>query len=174
MIFVAVPWVVFFAWWTVRGLQADKAVRVSRRFRWAPLVAAAAAVALFKLHPAPLWTPLMVPGVAVECVGIAFAIWAREHLGRIWSSRITLKQDHHLVQSGPYRIVRHPIYTGALFALAGLALATGLASVMVCVTGMAVDWWIKLRQEERLLIEHFGDEYREYQRKVPALIPRPW
>jgi protein-S-isoprenylcysteine O-methyltransferase Ste14 len=171
MIFVAVPWVVFFGWWTVRGLQADKAVRVSRRFRWAPLVAAVAAVALWRL---PLWRPLIFLGIAVECVGIAFAIWAREHLGKIWSSRVTLKKDHRLIQSGPYRIVRHPIYTGALFALGGLAVATGLASVLICVAGMVVDWWIKLRQEERLLIEHFGDEYREYQRKVPALIPRPW
>jgi protein-S-isoprenylcysteine O-methyltransferase Ste14 len=174
---VIVPWLVFGAWWGVRSLQADRAVRVEQRRRWPLLITIVAAAVATKLLPGrilPRSAALYWAGIAVEIAGVGFAIWAREHLGRVWSSLVTLKEDHRLIRSGPYGVVRHPIYTGALTGLLGLALAMGTASAFIAFVGMTVEWSIKLRVEERLLTEHFGDEYREYQRQVPALVPRPW
>src|SRR5262245_9526769 len=111
-------------------------------------------------------------GVVAVAAGLGFAGWARVHLGRFWSGTVTLKADHALIRTGPYGLVRHPIYTGLLLAAAGTALARhtvgGVLGLGLLVLGIVV----KLRQEERLLSEHFGDAYRSYQKEVPALIPR--
>lgn len=112
-------------------------------------------------------------GVAVLAAGLAFSIWARAWLGRNWSGIVTVKQDHELVRGGPYRYVRHPIYTGILFGLIGSAIARdewrGLLAVAIAWAGL----WRKLRLEERWMIERFGDAYRAFQAEVPALIPNP-
>lgn len=113
-------------------------------------------------------------GVALAILGLAFAIWARAHLGRFWSGAVTLKTEHALIRSGPYALTRHPIYTGLLLALLGTALArdsvAGLIGLCLLVAGLVT----KVRQEEALLTEHFGTAYRTYQAEVPALIPRLW
>jgi len=112
-------------------------------------------------------------GVGVLVAGLAFAIWARRWLGRNWSGIVTLKQDHELVRGGPYRFVRHPIYTGILLGLAGSAIARdewrGIFAVLIGYAAL----WRKLKLEERWMIERFGDAYRQFQAEVPALIPNP-
>jgi protein-S-isoprenylcysteine O-methyltransferase Ste14 len=107
------------------------------------------------------------------CVaGLAFAAWARIHIGRFWSSAVVLKAGHALIRGGPYALTRHPIYTGLLLAVTGTVLArdsiAGLLGWALVLAGFVV----KLRQEERLLLEHFGPAYQAYQAEVPALIPR--
>jgi protein-S-isoprenylcysteine O-methyltransferase Ste14 len=123
------------------------------------------------LPPGP-WT--YIGGVAVLIAGLAFSVWARRWLGRNWSGVVTLKQDHELIRGGPYRHVRHPIYSGILLAFAGCALAR---DEWRGVLALAIGWfalWCKLKLEERWLIEQFGAAYLRYRAEVPALIPHPF
>lgn len=110
-------------------------------------------------------------GVGLLAAGLAFAIWARVALGRNWSGTVTLKQDHELVRRGPYRWVRHPIYTGLLCGLVGTAVVIGQWRGLVAVVIVCVALWRKLRLEERWMGEMFGAAYARYREEVPALIP---
>lgn len=123
----------------------------------------------------PASTLLAWTGVALALAGLAFTWWARVHLGREWSMMVTLKQDHRLVRSGPYAMVRHPIYTGILLALLGSTIVyhvspQGLLGLALATIGLA----LKLRQEERFLTERFGEAYRGYKAQVRALVPGVW
>lgn len=110
-------------------------------------------------------------GAVVTALGLAFAAWARVHLGRNWSGIVTLKQDHELIRSGPYAWVRHPIYSGLLLALIGSAIARGEWRGVLAVAIAAAAFWVKLRLEERWMVETFGEAYRRYRAEVSALIP---
>ncbi len=110
-------------------------------------------------------------GIAMTAAGIAFAVWARFVLGRNWSSQVTLKREHELIRSGPYRLVRHPIYSGILFALLGTAIYFGELRGFIAFAMFITGWWLKSQMEEALMIEHFGEQYREYRKQVKALIP---
>lgn len=110
-------------------------------------------------------------GVVMVALGLGFSVWARRCLGRNWSGTVTVKQDHELVRSGPYRYVRHPIYTGLLLAFAGCAVVRGEWRGVVAVVLIGASFWIKLRHEERWMIETFGEEYLRYRSEVAALIP---
>ena len=110
-------------------------------------------------------------GVLLIAVGLGFAVWARRHLGGNWSATVTVKADHELVTSGPYALVRHPIYTGLLVALLGTAIANGEWRGLVAVAIAAAAFAYKLSLEERWMVETFGSEYRDYRKKVAALIP---
>ena len=116
--------------------------------------------------PATYWT-----GVVIVALGLLFAIWARNVLGRNWSGIVTLKQDHELIRTGPYRYVRHPIYTGLLIAFAGSAIARGEWRGLLALAIAFVALWRKLKLEEQWMIDTFGDAYRRYRDEVRALIP---
>jgi protein-S-isoprenylcysteine O-methyltransferase Ste14 len=103
--------------------------------------------------------------------GIAFSIWARRHIAGWWSSTVTLKRDHQLIRTGPYRWVRHPIYTGLLLGLLGTAVAAGQWRSCLGVGMIAVALLRKIAIEERFLRDAFPDEYDRYRREVAALIP---
>ena len=116
--------------------------------------------------PATYWT-----GAVIVAAGLLFAIWARNVLGRNWSGTVTLKQDHELIRSGPYRYVRHPIYTGLLIAFAGSAIARGEWRGVLALAIAFLALWRKLKLEEQWMIETFGDAYLRYRAEVRALIP---
>lgn len=103
--------------------------------------------------------------------GITYAVWARRHLGREWSGVVTLKTDHRLIVTGPYRRVRHPIYSGLLLALAGSALALGewrgLLGLLLALGAVLH----RVTVEERLLTEAFGQDYATYRMRTAALLP---
>jgi len=110
--------------------------------------------------------------VALIAVGIAFAWWARIHLGRLWSAQITRKADHRIVDTGPYRLTRHPIYTGILLAILATMLAKGTLAGITGAVLIAASFYVKARMEERFLREELGAEaYDGYSRRVPMLIP---
>jgi protein-S-isoprenylcysteine O-methyltransferase Ste14 len=110
--------------------------------------------------------------VALIAAGIAFAWWARIHLGRLWSGRITRKADHRVVDTGPYALVRHPIYTGLLLALLATVAAKGVAWGVVGFLLLLGGLWLKARQEEEWLRQELGAEtYDAYRRRVPMLVP---
>jgi protein-S-isoprenylcysteine O-methyltransferase Ste14 len=109
-------------------------------------------------------------GALILAAGFAFAVWARLHLGRDWSGTVRLKEDHSLVTSGPYRFVRHPIYTGILLGFIGTALSIGewrgILAILIILFGILV----RCRAEEQAMREVFPD-YDDYRRKTWALIP---
>jgi protein-S-isoprenylcysteine O-methyltransferase Ste14 len=113
-------------------------------------------------------------GYGLLMAGMLFAGWARLFLGGNWSSSVTLKEDHTLVQSGPYRIVRHPIYTGLLVALLGTAIALGELRCFLGVLLAAIAWKIKSKSEETLMVQQFGDQYTRYREQVKGLVPYLW
>ena len=108
----------------------------------------------------------------VICAGGLFlAIWSRKVLGVEWSRDVELKQGHKLVERGPYSSMRHPIYTGHLLMGLGTALGSGLLVSFAGLALLVVGFWIKLNQEEHVLIRAFPDEYPAYKELVKALIP---
>ncbi|PWT87920.1 MAG: isoprenylcysteine carboxylmethyltransferase family protein [Acidobacteria bacterium] len=111
-------------------------------------------------------------GFALTILGVAFAIVARAYLGRNWSGRPTIKSNHELIYKGPYSLVRHPIYTGIFVAATGTALAFGELRNLLALPFLLIGFWLKLKEEERLLVEAFGQQYAEYRLKVKsAFIP---
>ena len=121
-----------------------------------------------------LWPPTLAVysmGVALVIAGLAFAVWARVHLGGNWSGTVTIKQGHELIRSGPYAYVRHPIYTGLLAALLGTTVASGTVHAAVGLAIIAVALVRKSRVEEGFMREVFPDTYPRYSAEVPALVP---
>jgi protein-S-isoprenylcysteine O-methyltransferase Ste14 len=112
-------------------------------------------------------------GLAVLMVpGFAFAWWARLHLGRLWSSGITTKTGHEVVASGPYRLVRHPIYTGILFACLCSAVVQATWVSFLAFAVILAGFYVKARGEEAFLAESLPQgEYAAYRARVPMLVP---
>jgi len=109
---------------------------------------------------------------AVTAVGFLSCWWARIHLGRLWSGTVTRKENHHVVDTGPYRIVRHPIYTGIIIASFATAAAEGTMTAFAGATILTLGWYIKARLEERFLRTELGAEaYDSYARKTAMLVP---
>ncbi|WP_329741776.1 isoprenylcysteine carboxylmethyltransferase family protein [Dyella sp. A6] len=176
---VWVAWLLYWAW-SARGVKAparEDSMGSQLLYR-VPMVLAF--VILFMHGPrtsefygrflpaSPAWWCV---GMLVLLCGLGFACWARVVLGRNWSADVQVKQDHELVQQGPYRWVRHPIYTGMLLGLAGTALALGQWRDLLALALVAGSFWYKLRHEERWMREVFGAVYEDYMRRTKALIP---
>ena len=121
---------------------------------------------LFRWAPWEFWV-----AAVITALGLLFTVWARVHLGRNWSGTVTIKKEHELIASGPYSIVRHPIYTGLLVAFIGSAMARGEWRGVLAVFIAWAALWRKLRLEECWMVERFGEQYKAYCRRVPALIP---
>jgi protein-S-isoprenylcysteine O-methyltransferase Ste14 len=111
-------------------------------------------------------------GVILTAAGIALAIWARHILGRNWSAAVTIKHSHELILGGPYRSIRHPIYSGISLALFGTALAIGEWTALLAFTVALSSWFVKARREEKLLSEEFGAAYNDYCRRTGMFLPR--
>ncbi|MGZ5924147.1 MAG: methyltransferase family protein [Rhizomicrobium sp.] len=110
--------------------------------------------------------------VGVATAGFLFTWWARLHLGKLWSGRITRKEGHHVVDTGPYKIVRHPIYTGILLAAVATAAEKGSGSALAGLAMLIAGCWMKARLEERFLRAELGAEaYDAYARNTAMLIP---
>ena len=110
-------------------------------------------------------------GSAVTACGLLFSVWARRHLGVNWSQSVTVKKGHELITSGPYALVRHPIYTGLLMAFAGTAIAQGEWRGLLAVVLVFGALWRKLRLEEKWMRSRFGESYETYAKRVAALVP---
>ncbi|MFC5579472.1 methyltransferase family protein [Lysobacter niabensis] len=146
---------------------------------WAPLIIAFVLLGPGELFqgsilkerfvPKELWVKWL--GLAIATSGVFLACWSRRILGRNWSSVVQLKQGHDLIDSGPYRYIRHPIYTGLLLAFVGTALKVGDWRGLIAVVIVFASFWRKLRLEERWLKEQFGPTYATYMQRTKALVP---
>ena len=175
-------WIVWMLYWWIAARGAKPTRRsesvLSRASYIVPLMVAIWLLAARRVPIAFLNEPvlpralaLFVAGALLTAIGLAFTVWARVHLAGNWSATVTIKENHTLVRDGPYRYVRHPIYTGILLAIVGSALARDEWRAVVAVAIAFVSFWRKLRLEERWLTEVFGDDYQRYRREVRALIP---
>jgi len=119
----------------------------------------------------PVTFPIALAGLGLAICGIGLSIWARLTLGENWSSSPSIKQNHALIVTGPYRVVRHPIYAGFLIALLGSALQHGLVRSFLAVLTCAVGFYLKVSVEEEFMVQRFGEAYLRYRRNVSALVP---
>ena len=171
-------WAIFGIYWDVAGKNAKAAKRSETRSSRAVHVVLTNFALLFEMAPIralgralPVSAMIMAAGLLVEVLGLAIAIWARRHLGRNWSGEISIKQEHQLIRSGPYRLLRHPIYTGILTMYAGLAIITGEWLAVIGFAMGAFAYWRKIRLEEAVLDQAFGPDYADYRRSTWALVP---
>ena len=177
-------WLIWLAYWMIASLRTKPVQRQespgSRLSHILPLLAGVALL-MSSREAGPLLTQRFLPaaawtywlGAVLVAAGLAFAIWARVRLAGNWSGTVTLKQDHSLTRDGPYRFVRHPIYTGILLALLGTAIAIGEWRGLVGLGLITLSFLRKIAIEEQFLTARFADAYARYRAEVPALIPWP-
>ena len=112
-----------------------------------------------------------ITGLILCAGGLLFALTARIWLGSNWSGRITIKENHELVQSGPYRITRNPIYTGFLLAFSGCSMSLGLLKGYLGILLLVICLLMKISKEESYMREVFGEKWKSYKSRVKCLIP---
>ena len=174
-------WALFTIIWLVAAFWTKQTVYQERRAFWRyslPLIIGVYLIFRARRFSDPL-SSRVIPNVdaiawigVVLCVGgLLFCIWARFTLGRNWSGVVTFKGGHELITRGPYAIVRHPIYTGLLMMIIGTVIAYGHVAGVVALPFVFWGLWIKLRYEEKLMLQKFPAEYEAYSRRVKRLIP---
>jgi protein-S-isoprenylcysteine O-methyltransferase Ste14 len=114
---------------------------------------------------------VVVVGLMIEAAFILLAVWARRHLGSNWSGEVRVAAGHQLVRSGPYRLIRHPIYTAILGMYCGTAIVSGEIHAPIALVIVALAYWRKFRMEERAMAETFGPDHEAYRRDTWALVP---
>ena len=173
-------WLAFIGYWLVSAFtvkaNAERRSFVSMLWYRVPLIIGGIMVGTFgwrypmSLRLTPDSEATRYAGAYVCVAGLAIAIWARWTLGSNWSSDVAFKQDHQLVKRGPYRLVRHPIYTGVLLMCSAPGIQFGRLHFWLCFIIIGVGLLIKLKQEESIMLKHFP-EYSDYRKQVKALVP---
>ncbi|HVW20273.1 MAG TPA: isoprenylcysteine carboxylmethyltransferase family protein [Opitutaceae bacterium] len=174
-----VLWAIFAGYWLLRWGGNKRTVRTASA---TPRLVVAACLVLLLLDRRilpPAWdrpllrhTPaLELAGLLICAAGVALGVWARRTLGTNWSANPTIKEGHQLVESGPYRLVRHPIYSALYLAVLGSALGGSRPLDALVFAAVAVSFWFKLRVEEKLMLQQFPAAYPEYRRRTKAVIP---
>jgi protein-S-isoprenylcysteine O-methyltransferase Ste14 len=181
--FIIYLWVGIFVLWAISGLAAKQTVlsRSEGTARAAVWIVMIAWWMLFdqNLHWlawrfVPNGQASLYTGLVLTILGLGFSVWARFSLGRNFSRKVTVTEDHKLKRTGPYGIVRHPIYSGFMLATLGTAIAFGAVRGLVSFALVVLAWGYKSRIEEGLMIEQFRGQYEQYRREVKALIPLLW
>jgi protein-S-isoprenylcysteine O-methyltransferase Ste14 len=169
---VLIAWLVFVAVWLLASFGVKRGSRGAGSV-WPRLIAITAFVVVRFVKPESLKVHGVVwhaVGAGLTIAGISLAIWARFYLGRNWGMPMSQKNDPELVTSGPYRFVRHPIYSGILLAAVGTALVTTLW-VLVGAVALAGLFVYSARVEEKTMSSSFPDAYRSYRARTKMLIP---
>jgi protein-S-isoprenylcysteine O-methyltransferase Ste14 len=176
-------WAAWILYWFVSSLNVRRTVRREPTFRrWSTIAIMITAAVLLGYTGLQLgilqhrFVPdndeIRAVGLLLTMAGLGIAVWARVHLGQFWSARVTLKEGHELIQSGPYSLVRHPIYSGILIAVFGTALFIGEWRALLGVFLIWLGHTQKARREEKLLSEQFGEVFARYRQRTGALLPR--
>jgi len=170
---IAIAWIVFWVYWLVSafGVKGGRASRRRIPLNGLSVLSVLLLLRVFRGGSLTVHSPVLgVLGVVVFVGGIASAIWARIHLGRNWGMPMTQKAEPELVTSGPYRLVRHPIYSGLLAALLGTALATNLIGLIIVVV-LGGYFYYSSSMEEKNLTATFPSTYPAYRRSTKMLVP---
>jgi protein-S-isoprenylcysteine O-methyltransferase Ste14 len=180
---IQLPWVIFLIYWIIGAFKTRATRRKESPISRLSIVLVeiagyllifndALSIGLLGRRVLPRTALLATVGVVMTWWGIALAIWARYHLGEYWSARITIKEDHQLIRTGPYRRLRHPIYSGLIMAAVGSALLFDLWRCVVGLCLVVAGYAIKARKEEAMLGEQFGEAFREHRKHTGFLFPR--
>src|SRR5262249_2095243 len=176
-------WVLFGVYWVVSALKTKATKRrETAAQRLAYVLPLAGGFLLLSQDAAKrgwLGTYLVPPGAAFQwlgaalaAAGIAICFWARWHLGTNWSGTVTLKEGHELIRTGPYRAIRHPIYTGILLALLGTAVQIGQLRGFIAVLIALGSFYVKARREESFLAQEFGERFTTHLQHTGMFLPR--
>ncbi len=174
------PWILVGIYWEIAARNATEAAAsesgASRQVHiW--LLSIAQILLIFPVPGlqqrfVPVSMAAMIAALAVEALGLALAVWSRRTLGKHWSGKITIKVGHELIRSGPYRWVRHPIYTALLMIYAGTAVVFGEMHSLLGLVLAVLAYLRKIRLEEANLARGFGESYEKYRSETKALVPR--
>ena len=178
---VIASWIAFDLYWVahVRVAKANaERQSVAATLPYRALTLSGGVLLFLAYLPYPMGLPILPvghitreAGIAICYLGLGLAIWSRRTLGDNWSSTVNLKQGHELVERGPYRFVRHPIYSAILLMSLGTAVAFDRLSCFIGLVPLFLGFWIKLLQEEALMTRQFPEEYPRYKARVRALVP---
>jgi protein-S-isoprenylcysteine O-methyltransferase Ste14 len=171
-----IGWAVFWLYWLAAAFSMRRGVRVgwSRQLRIRGVIVILAIVLVrlgaFRGHRVNHDPWLAAIGLTLFVLGLCFAVWARVHIGRNWGTPMMQRDEPELVTSGPYRLARHPIYTGIL--VAGIGTAVALSWLWLAPVGLAAIYFIySARVEERYLADAFPEAYPAYERTTKMLVP---
>ena len=182
---IAAVWILFMAFLFIPALWARTPVerRSMQYIAWSIVLAVIVVAASVLLGPSARGTLVLrvipdshlagITGVVLTVAGLGISTWSRIHLGKNWSSMVEVKIGHRLVRTGPYQVVRNPMYTGFVIAFAGFALAFGQVLGLVVLGILLISIWMKIKAEEKILFEKFGEEYEQYKKEVRSAII-PW
>jgi protein-S-isoprenylcysteine O-methyltransferase Ste14 len=178
---LAVAWIAWIASWMLAAFwsaRTEKRAATRAELTYRAITVIGILLMVYRIGRRPAWPLGDAAAWALVCVavgGLLFTWWARIHIGRLWSSTITRKEGHRIVESGPYALVRHPIYTGIITAILASAAARARATSLAGAALLVIGFWLKARAEEKFLAEQLGQEaYAAYRRRVPMLAPFPW
>lgn len=147
--------------------------------RWTMFFLLIALLVLYAINPPwmgwiqlPLWGWLRWAGAVIAAAGVMLLAWSELELGRFWSAQLQLRKGHHLVTTGPYASIRHPLYTGLFGYGVGLGLLTASWGFILLSLIIIYGFLNRVPREEKMLIDKFGDEYRHYMHRTGAFFPR--
>jgi protein-S-isoprenylcysteine O-methyltransferase Ste14 len=179
---IVFPWAVFLIYWIIGSIKTRaNAQKESFLSRYTILLIETAGYLLIFVPVALGFPPmqgiartLLSAALGTACVwsGIGLAMWARHHLAEYWSARVTIKQGHQLIRTGPYARLRHPIYTGLILAAIGSALVIDHWRCGWGVLLVATGYVLKAKKEEAMLRQRFGEAFEEHRKHTGFLFPR--
>jgi protein-S-isoprenylcysteine O-methyltransferase Ste14 len=172
---IVICWVAFWAYWLIAAMSAKSSQSMSGRFVGARVAIIVVVVFLSRalgFHPRAVHDDWVLTGIglALFVAGLAFAVWARIYIGRNWGMPMTRRAEPELVTTGPYRRVRHPIYTGIITAMIGTALATTVYG-LIAVAILSGYFIFSATREESFLAKEFPDTYPAYKHSTKMLVP---
>ena len=177
-------WTVWWLSWVALAFRTKKTLQresFGSRLSYTLFAFAAIWILFFGRHLGGNWGAEVLPdwpwirwlGIGITVLGFAVTYWARWTLGRNWSSNVTVKVGHELIRTGPYRFVRHPIYTGMMIAFAGTVMALNQWRGVAAWVLLWISFTIKRMKEEEFMRETFGAQYDDYARSTGAIFPLP-
>lgn len=177
------PWLVFVVYWIIGAANTRRTAQkesFASRYGVMLLVVTsyvlmfdnAADIGVLGTRFLPRTLPIAIAGIVVTWLGVGLACWARIHLGRNWSGRVTIKEGHELIRTGPYSHLRHPIYTGLITGGVGAVLFVGHWRTVLGLVILVVGFSMKAKKEESMLSQQFGEAFQEHRKHTGFLLPR--
>jgi protein-S-isoprenylcysteine O-methyltransferase Ste14 len=183
IIIIAICWIIFLIYWLVSAFFAKKSVT---KYNWKFVILSRVAIIFIIiiflrfnklvtvsffgfLFGSQFSFPILAPVLTV--IGLFGAVWARTVLGRNWSGYATYKENQELITTGPYKFVRHPIYSSMLLMLIGTILYYGYLFLLVIFAIVAVTFIWRTKKEEKIMTKLFGKKYQNYMKRTKRLIP---
>ena len=187
---IFICWMIFLLYWGISALFVKKSVEKRKFGKFWLLRAILILVVLYFIFSNGLASQLnyiligklsflanigwQIAGNILAVLGLAGALWARITIGRNWSGYVTYKKNHELVTDGPYRYIRHPIYTSVLLMMLGTFLYYGTYFILAMFIMMMITFLLRTKREEKIMIRLFGKKYENYMKKSKSMIPYVW